>query len=94
MSNPTADFDSMWDQIDALCARFEAAWIAGECPRIEDYLEQVPEAKQSGLFDELLATELELRRKAGEQPAEDEYRRRFPAREIQITAASSFSLSG
>jgi len=73
-------------EIDAICDEFEAAWRAGQRPRIEEYLEQLAESGQSRLFDELLCGELELRFKAGEQPTSAEYESRFPSYEQQIEA--------
>ena len=46
-------------------------------PRIEDYLERSPELRPE-LVRELLNTEIELRRKAGEDPNVDDYEKRFP----------------
>jgi serine/threonine protein kinase/tetratricopeptide (TPR) repeat protein len=64
--------------IDRACDDFEAAWGAGAEPRIEDYLGRVPEPGRSALLRALLATELELRRRRGEQPEPREYGARFP----------------
>ncbi len=83
MSDPTSTEEvnrspSLGGRIDAVCDRFEAAWIADGGPRIEDYLSEVPEAAQTKLFHELLVLELAYRRRAGERPAPEEYQRRFP----------------
>src|SRR3954470_21352314 len=58
--------------------RFEAAWRAGQRPRIEDYLAEAPEPERPGLLRELLAVELELGHHCGEQPTLQEYHARFP----------------
>jgi hypothetical protein len=63
-------------QIDRVCDAFEAAWRAGERPRIEDFLEPGVEPR-SELFRELFARELELRREAGEVFDPAEYEGRF-----------------
>jgi serine/threonine-protein kinase len=63
--------------IDYLADRFEAAWKAGERPRIESLLALVNQSSQAQLFSELLKVELELRRIAGEEPSLDEYQQRF-----------------
>jgi serine/threonine protein kinase/formylglycine-generating enzyme required for sulfatase activity len=63
-----------------LCLQFEDAWQAGRRPRLEDYLDAVPEPERSDLFRELLFLELAYRRRSGEAPDLDEYRRRFAGR--------------
>ncbi len=47
-------------QVDAACDRFEAALRAGEEPRIEAYLDEVPAPARSALRHELLVLDLEL----------------------------------
>jgi formylglycine-generating enzyme required for sulfatase activity len=64
-------------QIDRVCDSFEAAWHAGLKPRIEDFLGAADVQERTELFRELLAREVELRRKAGENPAPAEYIKRF-----------------
>jgi serine/threonine protein kinase/formylglycine-generating enzyme required for sulfatase activity len=64
--------------IDLTADRFERAWLAGERPRIEEYLEGVGETRRQRLFDELLQVERELRAREGLPPSREEYRRRFP----------------
>ncbi|WP_152049730.1 serine/threonine-protein kinase [Tautonia marina] len=65
------------DLIDERCDRFEAAWMRGDRPRIEDYLTDVPESDRSGLIRELLAVELAYRRRFGESPTSEDYLSRF-----------------
>jgi WD40 repeat protein len=65
--------------VNALCNRFEAAWQAGQRPRIEDALAEAAEAEQAVLLHELLALEVYYRRLQGEDPRPDDYRARFPA---------------
>jgi WD40 repeat protein len=48
-------------QIDAICRRFEANWRDGQEPRIEDYLDDVPDDVRPALQTELAALERELR---------------------------------
>ena len=48
-------------QMERICDRFEAAWKAGQQPRIEDYLGEMPEPERPDLFRELLALELAYR---------------------------------
>ena len=65
-------------RIDKVCLEFEAAWKSGQRPQIERYLSAVPAVERAGLFRELLFLDLEYRNRTGEQPAADEYHRRFP----------------
>ncbi|MGO9598586.1 MAG: protein kinase domain-containing protein [Isosphaeraceae bacterium] len=64
-------------EIDRVCDSFEAAWQAGLNPRIEEYLGAVAESHRESLFGELLAREVEIRRKAGETPGLADYDGRF-----------------
>jgi hypothetical protein len=64
-------------RVDAACLRFEAAWTAGERPRIEDFLETSPASERPALLRELLRLELEYRHRAGEGAVPQEYRTRF-----------------
>jgi serine/threonine-protein kinase len=66
------------ERIDPLCDRFEAEWLAGGWPRLEDFLPLAEEADRPTLLGELLALELEYRRRQGEQPSVEEYRLRLP----------------
>ncbi|WP_169976690.1 tetratricopeptide repeat protein [Tautonia rosea] len=65
------------DRIDECCDRFEAAWLRGDRPRIEDYLSEVPESDRSSLIRELLVVELAYRRRSGEAPTSEDYVDRF-----------------
>ncbi|MBU6172239.1 MAG: protein kinase [Planctomycetes bacterium] len=64
--------------IDALCDRFEKAYLEAERPRIEDYLVKADGPTQQPLLVELIALELYYRRRMGESPAMSEYQLRFP----------------
>jgi serine/threonine-protein kinase len=64
-------------QIDQVCDHFEAAWKAGQRPRIEDYLADTPEPGQALLLCELVALEIAYRRRLGEEPRPEEYHARF-----------------
>jgi WD40 repeat protein len=66
--------------------RFEAAWRAGERPRLEDYLAEVPEPDRAELLRVLLAVELAHRVRAGERPMAGEYRLRFPGHDDLIAS--------
>ena len=43
------------ERVDAACDRFEAAWKAGERPRIEEHLDGAAESERPALLGELLA---------------------------------------
>jgi len=66
------------ERIDEACDCYQAAWKAGENPRIETYLEAKPETERPSLFRMLLARELELRARRGEPPDPRQYLARFP----------------
>jgi WD40 repeat protein len=53
----SAPRSSVLELIDQICDRYEVARLAGQRPRIDDYLRGVPEAERSGLLRELLRVE-------------------------------------
>jgi serine/threonine protein kinase len=63
--------------VDRLCDRFEAAWRGGDRPPIETFLVDAPHAARAAALRELIALEVEYRRRAGETPRPDEYETRF-----------------
>jgi eukaryotic-like serine/threonine-protein kinase len=70
---------SVLERVNAVCNRFEDAWLAGQRPRIEDYLVEVSdERERDALLQELIALDVFHRRRAGEDPQVEEYRGRFP----------------
>jgi len=69
---------SVATRLQLACRHFGASWHAGQRPRIEDYLREAAEAEKPLLFRDLLASELGLRACAGEKPAPEDYRERFP----------------
>lgn len=75
------------------CERFEAAWNAGTPLRIEDILGAEADATGGRLLRELVALELELRRRAGQAPGLDEYEGRFPGRDDDVRAAFGLAMS-
>jgi WD40 repeat protein/predicted Ser/Thr protein kinase len=75
-------------RVDRVCTAFEAAWRAGRRPRVEDCLAGEPGAVARALLPELLLVELEYRRRAGEQPQVEEYRRRFPGLDLDWPAGA------
>src|SRR5262245_45580684 len=70
---------SILQAIDRVCESFESAWRAGRQPRLEDFLDATTILERTALFQELLAHEVELRKKAGERPEPADYVERFPA---------------
>lgn len=70
--------DDASSAIDLAADRFERAWIAGQAPRIEDYLDGAQGDGRSRLFEELLRVERELRSREGALPDREDFRRRFP----------------
>src|SRR5262245_64663202 len=47
--------------VDAICDAFEAAWLAGREPRIEEFLPRGDSGHEEALFRELLVSEWDLR---------------------------------
>ena len=80
--------------VDRACDAFEAAWRAGFRPRLEEFLGGVPEPARPALLRELIASELELRRAAGERPTPEDYAGRFPGLEAPIAEAWSAMTAG
>jgi serine/threonine-protein kinase len=74
-------------EINRICDRFEVQWRAGGRPAIEDQIARAHEPSRSALLRELLCTELECRRSAGERPGPAEYRARFPGHLAIVEAA-------
>jgi len=74
-------------RIDAVCDRFEKAWLAGQRLRIDDLLAKATEAELPVLLRELIALEIELRIQQGDEPRPDEYRARFPSLEARTLQA-------
>ena len=52
--------------------RFESAWRKGEKPQIKEFLADVPKSARAAVFRNLLALELDLRRRVGEEPVPEE----------------------
>ena len=63
--------------LDVICSSFERAWAEPVPPRLEDYLVRLPEHKEL-LFADLLAVEVDQRRRRGERAIAEEYLGRFP----------------
>jgi serine/threonine protein kinase/formylglycine-generating enzyme required for sulfatase activity len=80
--------------LERICDQFEAALKAGDRPRIELYLETIPEPPWSALLRELLVLELAYRGLSGDRPTLDDYLARFPGQEDVVRAAFSGVWSG
>jgi serine/threonine protein kinase len=65
--------------LDQVCDRYEAVWVEGKSPRLEDYLSETTEPMRSALLRELLLLEVYYRRKSGEKLDLSEYHKRFPS---------------
>jgi serine/threonine protein kinase len=65
-------------KLDPLCDRFESALKTGADPRLEDFIAQVEQGHRAPLLAELLALELEYRRRRGDTLIAEEYQRRLP----------------
>ena len=72
----TPDSQDAFEKIDAICDDFEAAWKAGEHPKIDDYLARGPEREE--LFAELLKCEVQLLTCDGQEPQQRDFLARFP----------------
>lgn len=67
------------EQIDDICSAFERAWQSGAPRSIESMLEVATEGDQRDvLLAELVALEIDYRRRQGETPVAEEYFDRFP----------------
>ncbi|MCA9116062.1 MAG: protein kinase, partial [Planctomycetaceae bacterium] len=65
-------------KLDRICDRFEAEFQGGKQPRIEDYLTDAAGEEREALLKSLLQIELELLRRAGQEPDPAAYLSRFP----------------
>ncbi len=72
---------------DSACDQFEAAWQAGRVPRIEDFLDGTSGSQRSAILRALIAVEVELRRRAGEDVAIGAYRDRFSSDAAAVESA-------
>lgn len=63
--------------LEKACDDFEAAWNAGNRPRIEDFVAALPEPVRSAAIRELIGLDVYYRRKAGEEPGVEDYVLRF-----------------
>jgi hypothetical protein len=86
-------------RVDAVCHRFERAWQSagsrGQRPRIEDYLEDVPEPDRAELLRHLIPLDGDYRRRVGEEPRPEDYCARFPSISLEwLSSALAVPKSG
>src|SRR5262249_43320601 len=74
-------------RIGQACDRCGAAWRAGGRPGVEAFRGQAQGRGRRALLRELLRLELASRRRQGEQPGAEEYRRRLPGDAEAVEAA-------
>ena len=66
------------DQIGAIRSEFKNRILAAEKPRIEDYVERLPQSLRDHVFRELLAIEIELLVASQSTIDANEFHQRFP----------------
>lgn len=102
MSETLVDFQlsssEAW-QIEQICDEFEAAWKAGQQPKLESFLRLAKGRFREALLSQLLPLELEYRWRAGEMPRAAEYELRFPSltkvdEHIAAARREAFKLNG
>lgn len=76
--SPTFQHQPAEQQIDMICDEFEAAWREGTAARPEDYLSRLDSSQRATLLRELLALEIDYRRRRGETIEPAELLQRFP----------------
>jgi serine/threonine protein kinase len=64
--------------MDGVCTEFERAWRDRCRPHLEDHLPPWPPDLRASLLRELIALDIEYRRRRGEQPTQADYAARFP----------------
>jgi eukaryotic-like serine/threonine-protein kinase len=74
--------------VDRICDAFEAQWIGGGRPAIEDHLRDSDQRTRPALVRELILIDSHYRRKQGESPLADLYVVRFPEVEAAWLRAS------
>ncbi len=79
--------DRMSDaEIEQVCERFEAEWVAGHHPRMESFLQQVESSEKPGLLSELLQIEWWWVARTGPLDLGD-YQRRFAQHRSTVLSA-------
>jgi serine/threonine protein kinase/tetratricopeptide (TPR) repeat protein len=78
---------NIFEQISQVCREFRKQITQGKSPRIEKFLTRVPDDARENLFSNLLEIEVNYRHRKGDDPATDEYIKRFPPFAKQIRRA-------
>ncbi len=81
------------ERLDAVCDRFEAAWVSGLRPRIGDYLEGVEEPARAVMARELILLDLHYRHRRAEIPQVADYDAVNPDRESTWLACAAAALT-
>jgi hypothetical protein len=61
------------ERVDVVCDAFVASWERGERLSLEDLIGNTPESLRRVIALELIQSEVEFRRRAGESPTSNEY---------------------
>ncbi|MFO0998785.1 MAG: SUMF1/EgtB/PvdO family nonheme iron enzyme [Planctomycetaceae bacterium] len=72
------------ERVDVVCDAFVASWERGERPSLEDLISNAPESLRRAIALELIQSEVECRRRAGESPNSNEYAQRFPEWALEV----------
>jgi uncharacterized delta-60 repeat protein len=78
------------ERIERVCGPFDEEWRRGNRPSIRKCLIHVTAAERSVMLGELLAVELEWRRRLGEHPTPAEYIDQFPEDTATVRSAFEF----
>jgi serine/threonine-protein kinase len=62
-------------RVDRICDQFEAAWLTGTPPRIEDFLGQAADPERTALLRELILQDIDCRCQRGDSPRPENYAR-------------------
>jgi WD40 repeat protein/serine/threonine protein kinase len=54
-------------RIDCICDEFEAAWLAGQSPKLQEYLDRAAEENRAALARELIPLDIHYRERRGER---------------------------
>jgi eukaryotic-like serine/threonine-protein kinase len=87
LSDDTSGLLTNLERVDELCLRFENDWLAGQRPRVEEYLAGLSEEFAHQLLAELLLLEWDYRSRAGETVNREEYTQRFSNQQRTVEEA-------
>ena len=75
-----------WDRYEARCREFECRWQQGDSPHAEDWASGVADECREALLEDLLAIEIEYRRRNGERVDQSFFQTRFPGRDSWVAS--------